>query len=246
MRSLSLLGAFALLLIFAETASAQYYDVPDGSYLNSCRNARLAGIIFNDERVLVAECRNESGRYVSSQLDYRNCYGDIFNRNGRLECYRSNQGPADYGQTNVPYGSYLNSCRNTYVRGRVLYADCRNRSGRYVRTQIAYRYCRGDISNNNGQLNCRTRGDGDWYADRGAITLFDGRNYTGRGMTITRSYSNLAGVFNDRATSVRVYDGVWLACRDKNYRGGCFTIDRNWRSLPSGVNNNISSIRRIR
>jgi hypothetical protein len=254
-RFVSLLAGVGFCLLTAASAVAQYgqnyYGVPDGSYLNSCRNARIEGNYWGGAGTLAADCRNDSGRYVSTLLEYSRCNNDIYNDNGRLRCDRGwQQGQGDWGQNqgygNIPYGSYLNSCRNAYVRGRTLYAECRTSRGSYVSALIAYRRCRGDISNNNGQLNCRTQGDGDWYADRGQITLFDGRDYRGRSVTIDRDHSNLAGLFNDSASSVRVYDGVWLACRDRNYQGGCIQIDRNWRSLPPGGDNNISSIRRIR
>jgi hypothetical protein len=263
MRSaLSLFFGLGACLLTAASAVAQGSAVPDGSYLNSCRNARIEGDYWGGAGTLVANCRNNEGRYVSSLLEYSRCNNDIYNDNGRLRCSRSSgddygrrgrdddyrQG-GDWGQAgygNVPYGSYLNSCRNAYVRGRTLYADCRNRFGFYVQALIAHRFCRGDISNNNGRLNCRTQGEGDWYADRGQITLFSGTDYRGRAVTIDRDMPNLSGYFNDEASSVRVYDGVWLACKDRNYRGGCMQIDRNWRSLPAGGNDNISSIRRIR
>jgi hypothetical protein len=260
-RALSLLYGVGFSLLTAASSLAQqgsYSGVPDGSYLNSCRNARIEGNYWGGAGTLVAACRDSSGRYVSTLLEYARCNNDIYNDNGRLRCSRErddgnwgqgqgqggNWGEAGWG--NVPYGSYLNSCRNAYVRGRTLYAECRTRSGYYQPALIAHRFCRGDISNNNGRLNCRTQGEGDWYADRGQITLFEGRDYRGRSVTIDRDHSNLAGLFNDAASSVRVYDGVWLACKDRNYQGGCMQIDRNWRSLPPGGDNNISSIRRIR
>jgi hypothetical protein len=256
-RVLALFFGLGALLLSASGAAAQGGAAPDGSYLNSCRNARVQGDYWGGAGTLVANCRNDQGRYVSSLLEYARCRNnDIYNDNGRLRCDRrggggggnndGNQGGGNWGGWgNVPNGSYLTSCRNAEVRGRTLYADCRTRRGGYVQAAIAYRFCRGDISNNNGQLNCRTQGDGDWYADRGQVTLFAGRDYRGRSVTIDRDTPNLSGLFNDEASSVRVYDGVWLACKDRNYQGGCMRIDRNWRSLPSGGDDNISSIRRI-
>jgi Beta/Gamma crystallin/CVNH domain len=214
--------------------------VPDGSYLNSCRNARVEQFYQGQKELLVARCRDNNDRYVSTQLEYRECRGDIYNRNGQLNCDRGR------GGRDVPFGSYLNSCRGAEVRGRTLYAECRTRGGFYVPAMIAYRFCQGDISNNNGRLNCRTQGQGDWYPEGGRITLFDGTDYHGRSVTLDHDYSNLANIFNDAASSVRVYEGVWLACKDKNYQGGCIQIDRNWRALPPGANNSISSVRRIR
>ncbi|MBC8088366.1 MAG: hypothetical protein H7Z40_13945 [Phycisphaerae bacterium] len=240
-RLFSFIFGFVILAWSSVAASAAQgeYAVPDGSYLNSCRNAQVAGYNYGEKGLLTAQCRDGRGRYVNAQLQYSNCRGDIFNNNGQLGCDTGKSG------RQVPFGSYLNSCRNAQVKGRTLSAECRTKNGAYHLAQIAYRYCRGDISNNNGQLNCRTQGDGDWYAEEGRITLFDRNDYRGKSVTLDRNYPNLDGLFNDAASSVRVYDGVWQACKDKNFQGGCILIDRNWRSLPQGTDNNISSIRRV-
>ena len=51
--------------------------------------------------------------------------------------------------------------------------------------------------------------------------------------------------FNDRASSVLVTRGTWLACEHANYRGRCEVISRGSGDLrPIGLNDNISSIRR--
>jgi len=51
--------------------------------------------------------------------------------------------------------------------------------------------------------------------------------------------------FNDKASSILVTRGTWLACEHANYRGRCEVISRGSGDLrPVGLNNNISSIRR--
>ncbi|MFG1365757.1 CVNH domain-containing protein [Xanthobacter versatilis] len=56
----------------------------------------------------------------------------------------------------VPGGSYLNSCNNVQVRrGRDLTAFCATRRGNWVQTRLNdFPSCRGDISNQDGQLWC--------------------------------------------------------------------------------------------
>lgn len=90
----------------------------------------------------------------------------------------------------APRGSYLNSCRNAYERGGVLYADCRVDSGRYVRASISLRGCNGDIYNSGGRLNCR----GDYaYRGRDRYDRYDGddrRDYRASGYAPRGSYRN--------------------------------------------------------
>ncbi|MEM9693720.1 MAG: CVNH domain-containing protein [Myxococcota bacterium] len=58
----------------------------------------------------------------------------------------------------VPVGSYQRSCRAcTYQKG-MLACQCKNRSGKFLRTALAPKYCtdrrNADISNQNGVLTC--------------------------------------------------------------------------------------------
>jgi hypothetical protein len=51
--------------------------------------------------------------------------------------------------------------------------------------------------------------------------------------------------FNDRASSLRVESGYWIFCSDAEFRGECRTFGPgDYASLP-GLNNVISSGRRI-
>ncbi|MEP9354355.1 CVNH domain-containing protein [Xanthobacter sp. KR7-65] len=56
----------------------------------------------------------------------------------------------------LPPGSYLRSCRDAQVRGGGdLTAFCATRNGQWVAARLnAFRTCRGDISNQDGQLWC--------------------------------------------------------------------------------------------
>lgn len=59
----------------------------------------------------------------------------------------------------VPPGSYLRSCRDAQVRhGNDLVANCAMANGAWVRARLEnFPSCRGDISNQNGQLWCERR-----------------------------------------------------------------------------------------
>jgi hypothetical protein len=163
-----ILGAAALITAGMTGTAAAYHDdnARGGSYRNSCR------AIYESRGVIYAECRTSSGRYVRTSISAR-CRGDIYNSGGRLYCrgdyaYRDRDRYSrydrryrnDYGYREsryAPRGSYRNSCRGAFESRGVLYAECRNSSGRYVRTSLSLRSCSGDIYNSRGRLYCEGR-----------------------------------------------------------------------------------------
>jgi hypothetical protein len=116
---------------------------PRGSYTQTCREVRTRG----DD--LTAVCQNMNGQWVGSTLDgYNRCAGEIVNDDGRLECTRR-------GGRLVPAGSYSQSCRNVYVRGDVLRAQCQARDGGWRWSQLDdWDDCRRGIQNDDGRLRC--------------------------------------------------------------------------------------------
>jgi Beta/Gamma crystallin len=77
-------------------------------------------------------------------------------------------------------------------------------------------------------------------------TLYEGPNLSGRSFALNDAASNLGRTgFNDRASSLRVDRGYWIFCSDSEFRGECRTFGPGeYASLP-GLNNVISSGRRI-
>ncbi len=77
-------------------------------------------------------------------------------------------------------------------------------------------------------------------------TLYEGSNLSGRAYPLDGTMPNLARTgFNDRASSLRVETGYWIFCSDSEFRGECRTYGPGeYTSLP-GLNNAISSGRRI-
>ncbi len=125
------------------------YQLPPGSWSQSCRNAR----IVRDD--LFAECRQRDGDWVRASLDLDDCRGQaVSNDNGRLVCGGGNFGG---GYNNrLPPGSWQQSCRNPRFGsdGR-FYADCRERDGRWNTDGIDLRDCRGQpVYNDDGKLRC--------------------------------------------------------------------------------------------
>lgn len=90
-------------------------------------------------------------------------------------------------------------------------------------------------------------GLGGWGTGSRAI-LYEGPNLTGRTFVINNEVAaNLAGTgFNDRAASLRIEGGYWVFCSDAQFGGECLTFGPgDYPTLPWGLNNKISSGRRI-
>lgn len=83
--------------------------------------------------------------------------------------------------------------------------------------------------------------------NRASAILFSGPNLTGRAFPLGgEGESNLDGLFNDRASSLRVERGYWIFCSDANFRGICRTFGPgDYASLPYELDSRISSGRRI-
>jgi len=136
-----------LLLGPALQPAAAAPNPPFGSYLLSCKNPRVQGLIGGSGANLVANCRTNDGRYVMSMLPV-DCDGDIANINGQLRCM------ALTPSNKPPFGSYQLSCNGIYMTGPILHASCLNRNGRAWDTTLNVLNCKGDIANQNGALRC--------------------------------------------------------------------------------------------
>jgi hypothetical protein len=123
------------------------YQMPGGSWQQTCRNARL------ERDDLHAECRQRDGDWVRSKIDLDDCRGQqVHNDNGRLRCgFGGNHG----GHT-LPHGSWQESCRNPRFEGNGrMVAECRQRDGDWKTDGINVPDCNGrPIYNNNGLLRC--------------------------------------------------------------------------------------------
>jgi hypothetical protein len=88
---LATLAAFCLWSLAAAPA-AQAQQLPQGSYLQSCRDVGVEG------GVLSGLCRTRGGEWQRAALgDIRQCAGDIGNSNGQLVCNRATGGLPAYG-----------------------------------------------------------------------------------------------------------------------------------------------------
>jgi hypothetical protein len=81
----------------------------------------------------------------------------------------------------------------------------------------------------------------------GDVTLYADINFGGasRDAGESRDLRNLD--FNDTVSSIRIRSGTWQFCEDADFKGRCITADRDVPSLvPSGFNDKISSMRKVR
>jgi len=206
------------------------YGVPPGSYLSTCRNARIGG-----RGNLRAECRDRYGRWVSAFLALP-CRGDIVNRNGSLVCRPPDRDPRD---TPVPDGPYRSHCGSARVnRHNVLVATCRRQDGRWVESRLQLP-CRGtiDYRARRGDLVCRAPEPEPPAPPPVSYPAPDGpyRNHCG-GARVTQ-YDVLV------ANCYRQQDGQWqesrlqLPCNGAiDYRHGNLVCDdgRPDRAVPAG------------
>ncbi len=123
------------------TCKGQGGKIPKGSYRDSCKNSYVEG------SMLYSNCKKKNGSWHKTSLNYKNCNKDIKNDNGKLVCGGGSH--ADF-----PKGSYKKSCKNLYMEGNILEADCKNDNGKWKHSSIKYKNCNRGIWNNNGKLRC--------------------------------------------------------------------------------------------
>src|SRR6185369_1377603 len=200
------LGAMLLLLALAPQTASAAPNPPFGSYLLSCKNPRVQGLIGGSGANLVANCRTNDGRYVMSMLPV-DCDGDIANINGQLTC----QGAT----IQIPAGSYQQSCNGAYMTGPVLRAKCRDQSGRMVQAELNVLGCRQDIANMNGYLTCQGPG-------YGSIIVFSGIGWQGQSRTIQYAIPDLSAIgFSNVIQSIAIAQGTWEFCTAPYFSGRC-------------------------
>ena len=123
------------------TCKGQGGKVPKGSYRDSCKNSYVEG------SMLYSNCKKKNGSWHKTSINYKNCNKDIKNDNGRLVCGGGNN-------SGYPKGSYKKSCKNLYMEGNILEADCKNDNGKWKHSSIKYKNCNKGIWNDNGKLRC--------------------------------------------------------------------------------------------
>ena len=132
-------------------------NLPAGSYRQTCQNVNVG------PHRLRAECRTMNGSLRHTVLsNWRQCAGEIVNRNGHLVCEAPTRpgmayvyDPDTFSDVRAPGGSYAQTCTDISQSGHVLEASCRTRAGVWTRSALPRaQQCRGDIANIDGSLTC--------------------------------------------------------------------------------------------
>jgi hypothetical protein len=79
------------------------------------------------------------------------------------------------------------------------------------------------------------------------IQVFEDVNFRGRSVRVGGVVPDLRNYgFNDRISSIRVFDGAWEVCEHANFQGRCYVIDRDILNLGQlRMAGQISSIRPV-
>lgn len=83
---------------------------------------------------------------------------------------------------------------------------------------------------------------------RHPLWLYEHGNFSGRTIRAVGDVPDLGPTgMNDVASSIFISFGTWQFCEDSNYRGRCFTLGPGqYNDMPAGMNDSISSFRRVR
>jgi hypothetical protein len=191
----------------------------------------LAGSAFAN--VTFYERKNFAGRELSVNQSVSNFEGTGFNDRARSAVVNS-------GQWEVCVDAGFNG--DCQVLGPGRYQELGGISGRISSVRpVSSAATLGRASEGYGQ----PRHGNDKRAN---VTLYEGANLTGR--TFSFADGNMSNLdrtgFNDRASSLKVERGYWMFCSDANFGGECRTFGPGeYASLPRGLNDRISSGRRI-
>ena len=83
---------------------------------------------------------------------------------------------------------------------------------------------------------------------RHPLWLYADSNFRGNTLRAVGDVSDLGSSgMNDKASSIFISLGNWQFCEDSNYRGRCMTLGPGqYSEMPQGMNDTISSFRRVR
>lgn len=137
--------------------------LPYGSWRSSCNDASI------NDGILQATCEADNGQWRQTTLNMADCPArTVNNANGYLGCVGGEAAPGGWIPNNsnwqqfnqgaftplsMPGGTWAKSCRNQYIQGGVLYAQCSNGYGGWVSAYFnLYRYPNALLANDHGTL----------------------------------------------------------------------------------------------
>jgi len=79
------------------------------------------------------------------------------------------------------------------------------------------------------------------------VQLFSGQRFEGANVSVSGDFRSLNDIgFNDRAGSIVIHEGRWEFCEHGDFRGQCVVYGPGRYPFLEGMNNRISSMRRVR
>jgi Beta/Gamma crystallin len=101
-----------------------------------------------------------------------------------------------------------------------------------------------DFDGRRGDFGGRRGGDG---RDRASVRLFSRSDFQGRDIELDRDVGDLGSRdFDDRASSLEVTGGRWELCSETDFRGKCTVYAPGRYSNLGRLQNQLSSVRRLR
>lgn len=227
MHTRTVVGTVTLLLALCATACLaqdgyRQGNIPRGDYQQTCRN------IYTEGNRLQAECQRRDGSWRASTLDnIDRCRGSIINNDGQLICGSSGNPQSDARRewrNGLPFGDYIETCRNAQVNGYRLDAECEKRNGKWRRTSLdGIDQCSAPIANNNGRLVCPKGGNGAgyYYNDQNSGDRNTGdRNYGDRNYGDRNGGQGgiPSGTYTQTCRNMRVEgDRLYAECQARDY-----------------------------
>lgn len=215
MKALKIVFLISIAVGAVSAATPAAAAAPPGSYQQSCRQVNVVGPKRPDA-LLTAECRTKKGQWRPTSLYYKNCRGDIDNNNGTLICGNDQASDND----GLPPGEWRTACRDGYVDGRTLHAECQTFGGRWEEAGLEMSACPwGPVTSANGVLACDS-----YQGSYSSLTLYENFDFDGRNLQLTGPVPDLRAFdFDRRASSLRV-QGTWYVCSGVNYTGECSKV----------------------
>jgi hypothetical protein len=116
-----------------------------------------------------------------------------------------------------------------------------------------------EVSRGRGYDRDDRRGGPGWRGDReerrderrgprgDEVQLFSGQRFEGANVSVSGDFRSLNDIgFNDRAGSIVIHEGRWEFCEHGDFRGQCVVYGPGRYPFLEGMNNRISSMRRVR
>jgi hypothetical protein len=214
--------------------------------LATCAQAAFAGelTLFTDSNFRGARITIERDAYNLNDMGFNDRASSMVIRSGVWQVcedrdfggYCAEFGPGEY--RDLPrFNDRISSVRDISRGGRGGYDRDERYGGPGWRGERGYE---------------RDERRGDWRDGRGgpqgdAVQLFSGQRFEGSVINVSGDFRSLNDVgFNDRAGSIVINEGRWEFCEHGDFRGQCVVFGPGRYPFLEGMNNRISSMRRVR